>query len=175
MAEKMKHHYAGLRRPITEETRAGVIEDFPEIELVPDKALGKRCVEAWSYSLCCSDFQRIRDIPAWGNPNGPILNKGTQTDHVRGVVRMTKVMAEEFEHSHPQVRIDWDVLIAGAICHDVGKPYEFDPSNRARWQADPADGGERDRRVRSPTAPGRHDLVSGPLVGGREPGGDRAA
>ena len=49
MTEKKKHHYAGLRRPITDETRAGVIEDFPEIELVPDKALGTRCVEAWSY------------------------------------------------------------------------------------------------------------------------------
>src|SRR3984885_2199769 len=79
MTEKTKHHYAGLRRPITDETRAGVIEDFPEIELVPDKALGKRCVEAWSYSLCCSDFHRIRDIPPWGNPNGPILRKGNQT------------------------------------------------------------------------------------------------
>jgi hypothetical protein len=141
MSEKMKHHYAGLRRPLTDQTRAGVIEDFPEIELVPDKKLGSLCVEAWSYSLCCSDFKRIRDIPPWGNPNGPILSKGDQTDHLRGVVRTTKVMAEEFEHSHPNVRIDWDVLIAGAVCHDVGKPYEFDPSNRARWQADPADSG----------------------------------
>ena len=57
------------------------------------------------------------------------------------MVRTTRVLAEEFEHSHPNVRIDWDVLIAGAVCHDVGKPYEFDPSNRARWQADPADSG----------------------------------
>jgi putative nucleotidyltransferase with HDIG domain len=55
---------------------------------------------------------------------------------------MTKAMAEEFEHSYPQVHIDWDVLIAGAVCHDVGKPYEFDPSNRTRWQANPADSGE---------------------------------
>ena len=141
MANKMKHHYAKLRRPVTDDTRAGVIEDFPEIELVPDKALGNLCVEAWSYSLCCSDYKRIRDIPPWGNPNGPILSKGNQTDHLRGVVRTTKVLAEEFEHSHPNVRIDWDVLIAGAVCHDVGKPYEFDPSNRARWQADPADSG----------------------------------
>ena len=57
MANKMKHHYAKLRRPVTDDTRAGVIEDFPEIELVPDKALGNLCVEAWSYSLCCSDYK----------------------------------------------------------------------------------------------------------------------
>jgi hypothetical protein len=70
---KMKHHYAGLRRPITDETRAGVVEDFPEIELLPDKDLGSRCVEAWSYALCCSDFRRIKDIPPEGNPGAPVL------------------------------------------------------------------------------------------------------
>src|SRR5579863_10176817 len=138
----MKHHYAGLRRPITDDTRAAVIEDFPEIELVRDKDFGLRCVEAWSYALCCSDFERISDIPPEGNPGAPVLRRGTQADHVRGVVRLTKALAEEFEHSHPEVRIDWDVLIAGAVCHDVGKPYEFDPSNRARWKADPAGSGQ---------------------------------
>jgi putative nucleotidyltransferase with HDIG domain len=141
MAKSARHHYAGLRRPVTDETRASVIEDFPEIELVPDKDLGALCVEAWSYALCCSDFRRISDIPPEGNPGAPVLRKGTQCDHVRGVVRLAKALAEEFEHSHREARIDWDVLIAGAVCHDVGKPYEFDPKNRARWQADPAESG----------------------------------
>ncbi len=40
---------------------------------------------------------------------------------------------------------------------------------------DQADGGERDRRGRPPTAPGGDHPVSGPLVGGREPGGVGAA
>lgn len=141
MAETMKHHYAGLRRPITDETRANVVEDFPEVALIPNEVIRARAVEAWGYSLCCSDFQRITDIPPEGNPGAPVLCQGTQADHVRGVVRLTKVIAEEFAQSHPQVVIDWDVLIAGAVCHDVGKPYQFDPSNRIRWQAAPADSG----------------------------------
>jgi 23S rRNA maturation-related 3'-5' exoribonuclease YhaM len=137
----MKHHYAKLRRPVTDQTRTHVIEDFPEIMLIPDGSLRTRAVEAWSYALCCSDFQRITDIPPEGNPGAPVLCQGTQADHVRGVVRLTKAIAEEFTQSHPQVAIDWDILMAGAVCHDVGKPYEFDPSNRARWQASPADSG----------------------------------
>jgi putative nucleotidyltransferase with HDIG domain len=137
----MQHHYAGLRRPITDTTRAWVNEDFPEIALVPDETMRACVVEAWSYSLCCSDFQRITDIPPEGNPGAPVLVRGTQADHVRGVVRLAKAMAEEFQQSYPQVAIDWDILLAGALCHDVGKPYEFDPSNRARWQAAPADSG----------------------------------
>ncbi len=137
----MEHHYAGPRRPITDATRAGVLEDFPEIALLADETLRGRVVEAWSHALCCSDFQRITDIPPEGNPGAPVLRQGTQADHVRGVVRLAKAMAEEFERAYPQVVIDWDILLAGALCHDVGKPYEFDPQNRARWTAAPGDSG----------------------------------
>jgi 23S rRNA maturation-related 3'-5' exoribonuclease YhaM len=141
VGETMKHHYARLRRQISEETRTNVAEDFPEIALIPNDSLRARSVEAWSYALCCSDFLRITDLPPEGNPGAPVLRRGTQADHVRGVVRLTKLIAEEFARSYPEVEIDWDILMAGAVCHDVGKPYEFDPSNRARWEATPANSG----------------------------------
>jgi len=32
----MKYHHAQLRRPVTDETRNFVIEDFPEISMIPD-------------------------------------------------------------------------------------------------------------------------------------------
>jgi putative nucleotidyltransferase with HDIG domain len=138
---ELEHHYARLRRPITDATRAWVREDFPEISLIPDATMQTQAVEAWSYSLCCSDFQRITDIPPEGNPGAPVLRQGTQAEHVRGVVNLAKAMAETFAQSYPQAPIDWNILLAGAICHDVGKPYEFDPSNRARWSASPGDSG----------------------------------
>src|SRR4051794_26856590 len=137
----MDHHYAGLRRPITDEDRAGVIEDFPEIALIPDESLRSKAVEAWSYSLCCSDFRRITEIPPEGNPGSPVLRQGTQADHLRGVVRYAKAIAEEFARTYEQVEIDWPILMAASVCHDVGKPYEFDPTNRRRWEADPANSG----------------------------------
>lgn len=138
----MQHHYAGLRRAITDQTRQSVLADFPEVALIRDETMRSQAIEAWSYSLCCSDFQRITDLPPEGNPGAPVLKSGTQADHVRGVVRLTKTMAEEFERSYPNVAIDWDILMAGAVCHDVGKPYEFDPSNRKRWAAAPGDSGQ---------------------------------
>jgi hypothetical protein len=33
--------------------------------------------------------------------------------------------------------IDRDVVLAGGLCHHVGKPYEFSPRNIERWSADP--------------------------------------
>ncbi len=138
----MTYHYPTLRRPITEATRASVIEDFPEITEIGDAEIRAKVVEAWGYSLCCSDFTRITDIPPDGNPGAPVLIQGTQADHVRGVFRYTSAIAREFEETYPEVAIDWTILLAGAACHDVGKPYEFDPSNRRRWAAFPADAGQ---------------------------------
>lgn len=138
----MPHHHPAPRRPVTDEARADVLAEFPEITLIPDENLRLKSLEAWAYALACSDFRRISDIPPEGNPGLPVMRAGTQTDHVRGVVRYTRAIAEEFQASYPQVRIDWPILMAGAVCHDVGKPWEFDPANRARWAADPATSGQ---------------------------------
>ena len=32
-------------------------------------------------------------------------------------------------------------MVACALCHDVGKPYEFDPLNQERWRARPGASG----------------------------------
>ncbi|QFY63523.1 HD domain-containing protein (plasmid) [Rhizobium grahamii] len=138
----MTYHYPTLRRAITPETRRGVIDDFPEITQISNQTLREGVIEAWAYALCCSDFGRICDIPPDGNPGSPVLKSGTQADHLRGVFRYAQVIAREFEQAYPQVDIDWDILLAGAACHDVGKPYEFDPTNRQRWAERPADAGE---------------------------------
>ncbi|MDR3474271.1 MAG: HD domain-containing protein [Devosia sp.] len=118
--------------------RAGVREDFPEIAWIADPELQRLVTEAWSHSLCCSGFTRITEMPPEGNPGAPVLRRGTQADHLRGVVRLAVRMADEIASSWPETRIDRDILVAGAVCHDVGKPFEFDPDNRARWAADPS-------------------------------------
>jgi 23S rRNA maturation-related 3'-5' exoribonuclease YhaM len=137
----MTYHYATLRRPITDETRRAVSEDFPEISLIEDAGLRNKVVEAWSYSLCCSGFARITDMPPEGNPGAPVLRQGTQADHLRGVFRYARAIGQEFEQSYPQSVIDWNILLAGAACHDVGKPYEFDTDNRKRWAECPDEAG----------------------------------
>ena len=72
-----------------------------------------------------------------GNPNTPPLKTGTQTDHIRGVTRLAMGMADELVEMFPDLKVDRDILIAGGLCHDVGKPWEFDPENQARWKKAP--------------------------------------
>lgn len=130
------------RKPATDDLRSTVQEDLPEIQNIRDEALRAKVVEAWAFSLANSSFKRIRDIQGAGNPDQLVLRIGNQTDHLRGVATLAMSIVDEFETRFPSVEIDRDVVLAGALCHDIGKPWEFDPENLARWRGDPSEVGE---------------------------------
>ncbi len=122
---------------VTDEMRARVREELPEVEQIRDRELAARVVEAWALALASSSFRSIGEIEPSGNPGVNTLRRGRQTDHIRGVTRMAMALAEQLQAQLPDLEVDRDLLIAGALCHDVGKPWEFDPENRRRWQSDP--------------------------------------
>jgi putative nucleotidyltransferase with HDIG domain len=138
----MNYDAGKLKRPITDQVRASVVEDLPEINQIKDGTLRAKAIEAWAHALCESSFQRIRDIPGEGNPGVFTLKRGSQADHLRGVARLAAKIVEEFETSFPEVRIDRDIVLTGALVHDVGKAWEFDPRNLERWKSDPDRAGE---------------------------------
>ena len=115
--------------------RARVRAELPEVEWIADPDLAAKVVEAWALALSQSSFSAIAEIRGSGNPDTPPLEDGTQTDHIRGVTRLAVAIADELGSLFPGLDIDRDLLIAAALCHDVGKPWEFDPENQARWEA----------------------------------------
>lgn len=125
------------RREITDELRATVRKELPEVEDIQDADLRHKVVEAWALCLAHSSFSSIDAIEPAANPGVNRLKKGRQSDHIRGVTRMAVAVAEQMCALMPDLTVDKDILIAGALCHDVGKPFEFDPENRKRWQANP--------------------------------------
>ena len=138
----MALHYVTQQRAITDALRQSVMEDLPELADIGDATLRAKAVEAWAFALAHSSFGRISDIPPGGNPGMNVLKRGSQADHLRGVARLALAIADEFAATRPEVRIDRDVVLAGALCHDVGKCYEFDPVNQARWADDPSATGQ---------------------------------
>jgi putative nucleotidyltransferase with HDIG domain len=130
------HHIE--RRAVTDEMRRSVLEDLPEIADIKNEDLRAKVIEGWAYSLSGSSFQRISDIPGEGNPDVLVLRRGNQTEHLRGVALLAMKFVEVFEATFPEVVIDRDIVLAGALCHDIGKPYEFDPVNMERWAKDPS-------------------------------------
>ena len=45
-------------------------------------------------------------------------------------------IARALKEEVPQFNVDIDEVIAGGLCHDLGKAWEYDPHNRERWEAD---------------------------------------
>jgi putative nucleotidyltransferase with HDIG domain len=135
-------HFVTQQRPITDALHRWVVEDLPEIEQIQHPVLRTKAIEAWAFALSHSSFGRISDIPPGGNPGMNVLKRGSQADHLRGVARLALQIVDTFIAQRPEVRVDRDVVLTGALCHDVGKPYEFDPVNLARWQEDPSATGQ---------------------------------
>jgi putative nucleotidyltransferase with HDIG domain len=138
----MSLHYLKQQRPITDALRRTVAEDLPELSDIGNADLRRKAIEAWAFALSHSSFGRISDIPPGGNPGMNLLKRGSQADHLRGVARLALQIADTFIAQRPEVCIDRDVVLCGALCHDVGKCYEFDPENLARWEQDPAAAGQ---------------------------------
>jgi putative nucleotidyltransferase with HDIG domain len=101
-----------------------------------------KVIEGWAYAIAGSSFQRIRDLPGEGNPNVLVLRRGDQTEHLRGVAKLAMKIVDVFADAFPETSVNRDIVLAGALCHDIGKPFEFDPINRERWANDPSQSGE---------------------------------
>ena len=51
-------------------------------------------------------------------------------------------IVDVFADAFPETSVNRDIVLAGALCHDIGKPFEFDLINRERWANDPSQAGE---------------------------------
>lgn len=122
---------------ITDEMRARILDEMPEIAWIKDAALRDNVTDAWAAAVASSSLSRIGDMKPSGNYDSRPLRSGTQADHIRSVTRMAVKTAEEFAQLFPGFTVDRDILIAGSLCHDIGKVWEFDPENVSRWKATP--------------------------------------
>jgi putative nucleotidyltransferase with HDIG domain len=128
-------------RPVTDALRATVLEDLPELAQIRSDELRRKAIEAWAYALAETDFPRVAAIPGEATPGVFALKRGSQTAHLRSVARIAIAIADEFAQEFPEARVDRDIVLAGALLHDVGKAWEFDPTNRKRWEADKSQAG----------------------------------
>ena len=119
-----------------DELRRGILEDLPEIDWISDPVLRQGAIDAWALALERSSFARISAIPGEANPGIMVMQRGGQHDHLSGVTRLAVASVDYFAQVYPEAVIDRDIVIAGGLCHDVGKAWECDPENQKRWKAD---------------------------------------
>lgn len=122
---------------VTDELRENIRSELPELAEIGDSDIRDKVVEAWAASLAEYGFKGIGDLQGSGAFNFLVLKKGTQVDHIRGVARLCMRIADELTELQPDLKVDRDVMIAGALVHDVGKPLEYAEANRNRWAQNP--------------------------------------
>ncbi len=72
-----------------------------------------RRIEAWALAIARSS--PIGDIAPSGNPGVMTLKRGTQVDHLRSVARLAMGIADELTANFPDLSINRDIVIAGAL------------------------------------------------------------
>ena len=117
--------------------RPTVRESLPEIARIESEDLRERLVDAWALALSESEFERIDDIEGSGRPGDPVMTVGTQAEHIRSVATAAIGIADGMDAVFGSIGVDRDILIAGALAHDLGKPFSFSPGNQQRWREDP--------------------------------------
>jgi putative nucleotidyltransferase with HDIG domain len=127
----------GKRIEVTDAMRRSILEEMPEIEWIENRELRAAVVDAWAVAVASSSFSRIGDMKPSGNFDSRPLKHGTQADHIRSVTRLALKIAEEMDGLLPGFSYDRDILLAGCLCHDIGKVWEFDPDNVRRWKSAP--------------------------------------
>lgn len=122
---------------VTDAVRDKVRAELPEIAEIKDAELRNKVVEAWAWALIECGYGAISEMPGEAVPDKMLLKAGTQVDHLRGVTRLAIRMADEMVACTKGFRCNRDVVVAGGLLHDVGKPFEFSPKNRAKWKKNP--------------------------------------
>ena len=102
-----------------------VREAFPELDEIDDADLRDRTVAVWVDALEASEFDSLAEIP-WVPGFIPVVGPDEdQIGHIRQVTAGCLAMAETLTSMRPGLEVDRDLLVAGALLHDISKLYEI--------------------------------------------------
>jgi putative nucleotidyltransferase with HDIG domain len=122
---------------VAQKEQARLEDLMPEVRQISNLDLRRKILETWERALSESSFRDLTEVPGegWVDPNI------TQLDHQRAVARMAVAVANALAEVVPDIKLDKDILIAGALLHDVGKAFEYDPARVAVWRRHPQEAG----------------------------------
>lgn len=114
---------------------AQVLSELEMLAEMTDELLRDDVATAWAVSLIWNGFESINDMPGSARPGAPV--EGTQAQHMDGTARIALGIKHGIEATLSEAMpFTDDLLIASALCHDLGKPVEYSAANRARWSKD---------------------------------------
>ena len=113
-----------------EELRAGILKSLPEIAEIADEELREKVIDLWALALSVSEFTSIDQMECSGMVGMDQYPGKTQSDHLRGVGRIARAIAQEMVALHgDDVDVDPDMCLAAGLIHDAGKPFFYTAEN----------------------------------------------
>lgn len=105
-----------------------LVKQFPEIEKIKDHDLRQKVVATWEEAIKLGGWSQedLEKIPfTLLVPDCPVNLIG----HTRAVTNTALMMAVTMKDFYgEEVKIDFDILVAGGLLHDVGKLLEYSKS-----------------------------------------------
>lgn len=103
---------------------------FPGVSIITDESLRAGVVRAWEQAAADAGVTDLEAVP-WFPPAQAELDLPDErlVPHVRDVTALAVGMAETLE-DRGRCSPDRDLVVAGALVHDVSKLYEFDGHER---------------------------------------------
>ena len=102
-----------------------VRESFPELNEISDEEMREKVVESWVHALEAGNYDSLSEMGWWPSSEAGIGGKA-QISHVRDVTQFAISMTDQIIERNG-VDIDRDLVVAGALLHDISKPFEFSP------------------------------------------------
>lgn len=110
------------------DAREQVRTAFPAVDRIDDDGLREGVLRAWETALVENGIEDLEAVP-WLPPVQAELGLHGETlvPHVTDVVAGALALAESLRETHPaELDLSLDRVRAGALVHDVSKPYEYD-------------------------------------------------
>jgi len=102
---------------VTKEEARTVKEYFPLIRRIKDKGLREKVTEAWVRIWKESGYSDLREAPFSPYPQDSDENL---VRHTNATTKLALVAAEQFQDEYG-IKVDFDILLASAILHDLDK------------------------------------------------------
>ena len=100
---------------VDEERRKRIRQLLPEIDLVHDKKLQEKIVEAWLAAWCRGNYRNLEKAPfGTSTPNFNLI------EHVRATTKIAVQMATVIQSTY-NVRTNLDTLVTACLLHDIDK------------------------------------------------------
>lgn len=97
-----------------------VEEALPELQEIEDDGLRRKVIQIWVNAAEDNGYDDVNHIP-FSTKEG--LESESKIGHTQEVARVATAIVDAVR-AQRDVEIDRDLVIAGALLHDVAKPYE---------------------------------------------------